>query len=193
MRLARYGLAASAAVLLVGAAAATVVAGRTVETTGTVSTVHVDIAPLDTPSATVSAFQMDTIVGSDGERRLTIAGSLPGSPGASVSFRGAPDVTTLTVDPSLDGALLVLAFAGVDGSAHVLRAEVRATAPVETWTNGPFAAPIDGAMAALQTCESHAVPADAFVTLDGVPIGMTGSSTIADIVIRDCSTVALYR
>lgn len=193
MRLARYGLAASAAVLLVGAAAATVAAGRTVETTGTASTVHVDIAPPDTLSASVSVFRMDTIVGSDGERRLTITGSLPGSPGTSVSFRGSPDVTTLTVDPSLDSALLVESFAGADGVVHVLRAELRATAPVETWINGPFAAPVDGAMAALQTCESHAAPAIAVVTLDGVAIGAIGANTIADIVVRDCSTVALYR
>ena len=191
MRLARYGLAASVAVLLVGAAAATVVAGRTEQTTQTVSTVHVDVAPLDTPST--SAIALDTIVGTDGERRLAISGSLPGTDGAPVSFRGSADLTTLTVDPSTSDALLVLSFPGPDGAVHVLRAEIHATAPAETWTNGPYAATIDGAMAALRTCRSHAAPATAVVTLDGVTVGAIGANTIADIVVRECSTVALYR
>jgi hypothetical protein len=37
------------------------------------------------------------------------------------------------------------------------------------------------------------VPATVAITLDGATIGATGASTIADIVVRDCSTVALYR
>ena len=191
MRLARYGLAASAAVLLVGSAAATVVAGRTVETTGIVSTVHVDIAPLDTPST--FAIGLDTIVGTDGEHRLVITGAVPGSRGAPLSFRGPPEVTTLTVDPATRDALVVESFAGPDGAVHVLRAEIRASAPAETWTTGPVAASVDGAMAALRTCRSQAAPATAVVTLDGVTIGAVGANTIADIVVRDCSTVALYR
>jgi len=191
MRLARYGLAASAAVLLVGAAAATVVAGRTEQTTQTVSTVHVDIAPLDTPSA--AALRLDTIAGTDSERRLTISGVLPGAQAEPISFRGSPNVSTLSVDVSLSYALLVETFADAGGVVHVLRAEIRASAPAETWVNGPFAVTIDGAVAAMRTCRSRAVPATAVVTLDGVTIGATGANTIADIVIRDCSTVALYR
>ncbi len=192
MRLARYGLAAATAVLLVGAAAATVAAGRTVETNETVATVHVDIAPLDAQAA-AHALRLDTIVGTDAERRLRIDGELPGPGAALASFRGSPDVSTLTVSPDLADALVVESFAGPDGAVHVIRAEVHAAAPVETWMNGPFAAPIDGAMAALRTCRSHAVPATAVVTIDGVIVGMAGSITIADIVVRDCSTVALYR
>ena len=191
MRLARYGLAAAAAVILVGAVGATVVAGRTVETTGLVSTVHVDIAPLDMPST--AAIALDTIVGTDGEHRLVVTGSLPGTDGASVSFRGSPDVLSLAVDPPTSGALLVESFVGADGSVHVLRAEIRASAPAETWSSGPFAATIDGAMAALRTCRSQAAPATAVVTLDGVTVGAISANTIADIVVRDCSTVALYR
>lgn len=192
MRLARYGLATTVAVLLVGAAAATVAAGRTVEMTDTVSTIHVNITPLDAPLA-AGALWMDTIVGSDGERRLTIEGVFPGTESVAVSFRGTPGVSTLTVDPGMTEALLVESFTAADGAFHVLRAEVHASAPVETWTSGPFAASVDGAMAALRTCRSRAVPAAAIVTLDGVTIGATGSSTLADIVVRECSTVALYR
>lgn len=192
MRLARFGLAATTAVLLVGAAAATVAARRTVERTDTTSTIHVDITPLDAPPA-AAALRMDTVVGSDAERRLGIEGALPGAGSPAISFLGTPEVSTLRVDSDMAEALLVESFTGIDGAVHVLRAEVHASAPVETWTSGPFAASVDGAMAAFRTCASRAVPATAIVTLDGVTVGATGSSTIADIVVRDCSTVALYR
>ena len=191
MRLARYGLAVSAAVILVGAAAATVVAGRTAETVGTLSTVHVDVAPFD--SLSTAALRLDTIVGTDAERRLTIAGTLPGTPDGSVSFNGSPEVSTLSVDASMSTALLVESFAGADGVVHVLRAEIHASAPAESWVNGPFATTIDGAVAALRTCRSRAVPSTAVVTIDGMTIPASGATTIADIVVRDCSTVALYR
>jgi len=187
-----FGIGGGLVMLLVGGAAATVAAGRTAETIETVSTVHVDIAPLDRPAA-AQALRLDTIVGTDAERRLRVEGLLQGTGSTPISFRGSPDVTTLTVSPDMADALLVETFAGPDGAIHVIRAEVHATAAVETWMNGPFAASIDGAMAALRTCRSNAVPAAAVVTIDGVPVGLTGFNTIADIVVRECSTVALYR
>jgi hypothetical protein len=196
MRPVRYAIAALSAATLVVATVATVAAGRVSETAETSGTVHVHSIPSGDAMSVDGMVRVELVAGSDGERFLDIRAGLPDTAGdaaAGLAFRGPPSDATVSVDPSLAGGSVTTTFQTEDGRTHTLRAELRASGTPDQWTSGPYAVTLPGAVAALRTCTNRSVSAAVDISLDETRIPAAGADRLAELIVRTCSTVALYR
>ena len=193
MRPVRYAIAALSAATLVVATVATVAAGRVAETVETVEAVHVDSIPV---FGAPGAIRLELVAGTDGDRFLDILAGSPGTEadaGTGFAFRGLPSTATVSIDPSLASGTVSAIFATPDGRTHTLQAQLRATGTPERWGVGPYAVTLPGAAAALRTCTDRSVAATVDISLDGARIPVAGADRFAELLVRTCSTVALYR
>jgi hypothetical protein len=192
MRPVRYAIATVSAVTLVVAMVATVTAGRVAENVETIQAVHVDSIPVGDLSAVAGAFRVELAAGTDGDWFLDLR---PAGAGATAgpAFRGLPSDVSVSVEPTLGSGSVLATFASADGRSHTLAARLRGTGTPERWTSGPYAVTLPGAVAALRTCTDRSVIAAVDLSLDGTRIPAAGTDRLAQLVVRTCSTVALYR
>jgi hypothetical protein len=196
MRPVRLAIAALSAATLIVATVATVAAGRVAETVETVEAIHVDSIPTGDATTADPGIRVELVAGSDGDRFLDIRAGTPWADvgdGTLFAFRGPPSTATVSVDPSLARGTVSATFDTPDGVTHTLRAQLRATGTPEQWGSGPYAVTLPGAAAALRTCTDRSVVAAVDLSLDGTRIPGAGTDRLAQLLVRTCSTVALYR
>ena len=196
MRPVRFAIATLSAATLIVATVATVAAGRVAETVETVEAVHVASTPVGDAATAAHPIRIELVAGSDGDRFLDIHAGPPGTDadaGTVVAFRGPPSTATVSVDPSLARGSVTATFDTPDGRTHTLRVQLRATGTPEQWGSGPYAVTLPGAAAALRTCTDRSVAATVDLSLDGTRIPAAGADRLAELLVRTCSTVALYR
>jgi hypothetical protein len=202
MRPVRFAIAALSAATLIVVTVATVAAARVAETVSTVEAIHVDSIPAGDATTADRGIRVELVAGSDGDRFLDIrvggpeaeAGTGTGTgTGTVFAFRGLPSTAVVSVDPSLARGSITATFDTLDGQTHTLQAQLRATGTPEQWGSGPYAVTIPGAAAALRTCTDRSVIAAVDLSLDGTRIPAAGTDRLAQLLVRTCSTVALYR
>jgi hypothetical protein len=206
MRPVRFAIAALSAATLIAVTVATVAAGRVAETVDTIEAIHVDSIPAGDATTADRGIRVELVAGSDGDRFLDIrvggaealadtrTGAATGTgTGTGFAFRGLPSTAVVSVDPSLARGSVTATFDTVDGQTHTLQAQLRATGWPEQWGSGPYAVTLPGATAALRTCTDRSVIAAVDLSLDGTRIPAAGTDRLAQLLVRTCSTVALYR
>ncbi len=194
MRAVRYtGAAITAGVLAV--AVATVAAAHTDRTASSSVVVHVDAGVVADGATHGTGLTIHVTAGTSGAPLLTIDGhwSDGPAPARDLSFHGRPAIAGLRADADLGSASIDATFTARDGSRHRLFVDLHRTGAVDAWTEGPFAPGTAGAVAAVSACDARAVHASAALFLDGIAVTTDPSALTADIVARDCSTVALHR
>ena len=191
MRPVRYAIATVSALTLVVATVATVAAGRVAESVDTIEAVHVDSIPAADLPVAADALRVELAAGTDGDRFLDLRPG--GGTTGSTAFRVLPSDVSIAVDPSLGSGTALATFTATDGRVHTLSARLRGTGAPERWTAGPYAVTLPGVIGALRTCTDRRVTAAVDIELDGAPLPAAGSDRFAELVIRTCSTVALYR
>jgi hypothetical protein len=208
MRPVRFAIAALSAATLIAVTVATVAAGRVAETVDTIEAIHVDLIPATDATTADPGIRVELVAGSDGDRFLDIRVGGPEAEagtrtrtgtdvgtdaGIVFAFRGLPSTAVVSVDPSLARGSVTATFDTLDGQTHTLQAQLRATGTPEQWGSGPYAVTLPGAAAALRTCTDRSVIATVDLSLDGTRIPAAGTDRLAQLVVRTCSTVALYR
>ena len=208
MRPVRIAIAALTAATLVVVTVASVAAGRVAETVDTVEAIHVDSIPTGDATTADRGIRVELVAGSDGDRFLDIqvggpateagtgtgTGARTGTDPATVfAFRGLPSTAVVSVDPSLARGSVTATFDTLYGRTHTLQALLRASGTPDQWTSGPYAVTLPGAAAALRTCTDRSVIATVDLSLDGTRIPAAGTDRLAQLLVRTCSTVALYR
>ena len=200
MRPVRIAIAALSAATLVVVTVASVAAGRVAETVDTVEAIHVDSIPTGDATTADRGIRVELVAGSDGDRFLDIrvggAEALAGTrtrTGTGFAFRGLPSTAVVSVDPSLARGSVTATFDTLYGRTHTLQALLRASGTPDQWTSGPYAVTLPGAAAALRTCTDRSVIATVDLSLDGTRIPAAGTDRLAQLLVRTCSTVALYR